>query len=188
MLNDTPILEDQGIPTPTAARVRPTAIAARLAPPAPESVAYKPPVRIVIPTIDMDQALVAVGLDTAGIPIVPKHEAAWYSGSAAPSQGENIVLWGHALRFKSEPNIPAPFGRLKDLALGEKVVLYDAAGIQHAYVISRQVWATPDQVSYILPQGHEQLTLVSCIGDKVVGPAGVDMTHRLITIAKPASQ
>src|SRR5581483_4343041 len=77
MLNDTPILEDQGIPTPTAARVRPTAIAARLAPPAPESVAYKPPVRIVIPTIDMDQALVAVGLDTAGIPIVPKHEAAW---------------------------------------------------------------------------------------------------------------
>lgn len=187
-LNDTPILEDQDNPTPVARRVSPTAIPARPARPTPEPVAFRPPVRIVIPTIDMDQALVAVGLDTAGLPIVPKHAAAWYSGSAAPDQGDNIVLWGHALRFKNEPGIPAPFGRLKDLAVGEKVVLFDTVGEQHSYVISEQVWATPDQVNYILPQGHEQLTLVSCIGDKVVGPAGVDMTHRLITIAKPDRQ
>jgi sortase (surface protein transpeptidase) len=184
-LNDTPILEDAGAPprSVSLADAAPEA-APSAAAPAPDRAA-RAPVRIVIPDIDMDQPLEAVGLDDQGLPVVPKHAAAWYSDSAVPGQGDNVVLWGHALRFKREPNIPAPFGRLKDLSPGGQVLLYDAAGTAYSYVITRQVWATPDQVKYILPQGREQITMVSCIGDKVVRPTGVDMTHRLITIAEP---
>ena len=53
------------------------------------------------------------------------------------------------------------------------------------YAVTQQVWATPDQVEYILPKGKEMVTLVSCIGDKVETQVGVEMTNRLITSAEP---
>jgi sortase (surface protein transpeptidase) len=95
------------------------------------------------------------------------------------------VLWGHVLRFKSTPRTPAPFARLRELAVGAEIILYNADGAAHRYIVTRQVWATPDQVEYILPQGRELLTMVSCIGDKVVVDNSVEMSHRLITIAEP---
>jgi LPXTG-site transpeptidase (sortase) family protein len=143
------------------------------------------PVRITISDIDMDRPLLAVGLGPDTLPIVPKHDAGWYESSAAPGQGENIVLWGHALRFKDEPQIPAPFGQLQKLKLNTKVVLYNQSGKAYNYRVTQQVWATPDQVQYILPQGEERLTMISCIGDKVMTKHGIDMTHRLVTIAEP---
>ena len=49
------------------------------------------------------------------------------------------------------------------------------------------MWAKPSEVKYILPQGREMVTMVSCIGKAVVvGREVVDMTNRLITIAEPA--
>ncbi len=143
------------------------------------------PVRIVIPAIDLDRSLVSVGLDKRRIPIVPKHDIGWYNLSARPSKGENVVLWGHVLRFKATPKIPAPFARLKELEVGARMTLYTADGKAHRYVVVEKVWATPEQVEYILPKGRELVTLVSCIGDKVITGGGVEMTHRLITIAAP---
>ncbi len=143
------------------------------------------PVRLVIPAIDLDRPLVSVGLDKNRVPIVPKHDIGWYNLSAAPGQGENVVLWGHVLRFKATPHIPAPFARLKELEVGANLTIYTSDGKAHRYVVVEQVWATPDQVEYILPRGKEIVTMVSCIGDKVITNGGVEMTHRLITIAEP---
>jgi LPXTG-site transpeptidase (sortase) family protein len=144
------------------------------------------PERLVIAEIGLDRPLVSVGLDSQRVPIVPNHDVGWYNLSARPGEGENIVLWGHVLRFRSRPDLPAPFARLKELDLGTEIILYDAAGTARRYVVTRQVQVTPDQVAYILPQGRELLTLVSCIGDKVVVDSSVELTHRLITIAEPA--
>jgi sortase (surface protein transpeptidase) len=116
---------------------------------------------------------------------VPKHDAAWYNLSAQPGAGDNVVLWGHVLRFKEAPKIPAPFANVRHLKPGAQIVLVDANGARHSYTVSEQVWVTPDEVEYILPQSSERLTLVSCIGDKVVVDGSVEMTHRLITIAVP---
>ncbi len=154
--------------------------------PAVSARAGGPPVRLVIPAIDLDRSLIAVGLDRNRVPVVPNHDIGWYNLSAEPGQGENIVLWGHVLRFRSTPNIPAPFARLKELEVGAPLTLYSADGTAHAYVVVEKVLATPDQVKYILPQGRELVTMVSCIGDKVVVDGSVEMTHRLITIAAPA--
>lgn len=144
------------------------------------------PVRLVIPAIGVDRELVSVGLDRNRVPVVPNHDVGWYNLSARPGEGENIVLWGHVLRFKATPKTPAPFARLKELAVGAPLTLYDGDGNAYRYVVVEKVWATPDEVDYILPQGRELLTLVSCIGDKVVADGNVEMTHRLITIAAPA--
>ncbi len=144
------------------------------------------PVRLVIPAIDLDRSLLSVGLDKRRVPIVPKHDIGWYNLSATPGRGENVVLWGHVLRFKATPKVPAPFARLKELEVGAKLTVYTADGKAHRYVVIEKVWARPNEVEYILPRGRELITMVSCIGDKVITGGGVEMTHRLITIAAPA--
>lgn len=172
---DAAVMHDRA-PAPTAA---PT--------PANARAAASDPVRIVIAGVNLDLPLIPVGLDANRVPIVPNHDVGWYKLSARPGQGENVVLWGHVLRFRSAPNIPAPFARLHEVPVGASITLYTADGAAHAYVVAEQVWATPDQVEYILPTGGERLTLVSCIGDKVIVNNSIEMTHRLITIARPAN-
>lgn len=168
----------------TTAGEQPVARVAREQP-AQQASAAGAPARIAIDAIAMDQPIVSVGLDRNNVPIVPNHDVGWYNLSARPGQGDNVVLWGHVLRFRSAPHIPAPFARVQELQPGARIVLYDEAGSAYAYRVTEQVWVTPDQVEYILPTGSERLTMVSCIGDKVVVDGSVEMTHRLITIATP---
>lgn len=169
---------------PSESQPAPAAPAEAQAPAPSQSIGQ--PTRLVIDAIGMDRSLISVGLDPNNIPIVPKHDIGWYNLSAVPGQGENVVLWGHVLRFRSTPDVPAPFARLKELQPGAQLTLYDDTGNSRAYVVTEQVWATPDQVEYILPKGKEVVTMVSCIGDKVVLDGSVEMTNRLITIAEPA--
>jgi sortase (surface protein transpeptidase) len=170
---DEPVLEDS-FAAPTAA---PTPVLSSFAP--------DQPVRVLIDAIDLSQSLISVGLDENNVPIVPRHDVGWYQYSAQPGEGENVVLWGHVLRFRDAPDIPAPFARLNEVQPGDAITVYAADGSEHTYVVSELVWATPEQVEYILPQGREMLTLVSCIGDQVIVNDAVQMTHRLITRAYP---
>jgi sortase (surface protein transpeptidase) len=165
----------------------PAAPAAATAPAKPARAAISAPARLIIDQIGLDYNPISVGLDKNRVPIVPDHDVGWYNLSAAPGQGDNIVFWGHVLRFRSTPKIPAPFARLKELKPGASITLYDVDGNRHDYTITEQVWATPDQVQYILPKGQEMITMVSCIGDKVIQDGEVvNESHRLITIAEPA--
>ncbi len=144
------------------------------------------PAWISIPAIGVEYQVALVGLDAQNVPVVPKHDVGWYGQSAAPGEGENIVLWGHVLRFSDAPSIPAPFAKLKNLPVGARITLTNRGGDSFSYVVRQKVWVTPDQVRYILPQGRELLTLVSCIGAQVIEDGEVtDMSHRLITIAEP---
>jgi sortase (surface protein transpeptidase) len=156
---------------------------------APQQIAQaSAPARMVIDAIGVDKPVVGVGADSRGELVVPDHDVGWYTASAMPGQGENVVFWGHVLRFRQAPRIPAPFEKLKSLPLGAQITVYDALGAAHVYAVTKKVEVTPDQVAYIQPQGREMLTMVSCYGDNViVGGEVVDMTRRLITIAEPAA-
>ncbi len=146
----------------------------------------QPPVWMYIGSIGLSAPVVSVGTDANGYPIVPDHDIGWFNQSAMPGTGENVVFWGHVLRFRAAPHIPAPFERLREARIGDPIFVYDAAGREFVYYISEQVWVTPDQVQYILPVGYERLTLVSCIGAYIIEDGSVqDMSHRLITIATP---
>jgi LPXTG-site transpeptidase (sortase) family protein len=153
----------------------------------PVAATVKPsqPVRLSIPKINLDLKPVSVGLDKNRVPVVPKHDVGWYNLSAMPGQGENIVFWGHVLRFKATPKIPAPFARVKELKIGDLLILTTAKGEQVRYKVTKAVQVTPDQVKYILPTGKEQVTLVSCIGDNVIAKGEVTKKYRLVTIAEP---
>lgn len=167
---------------------QPTIAPTILPPPPPQpSPSTQPiqPVRVVIEAIGLDRPVFAVGLDADNLPVVLRHDIGWYRYSALPRTGDNVVLWGHVLRFKDSPNIPAPFANLHQVTVGTPIVLYTARGTAHTYVVAEHIYATPDQVNYILPQGSEMLTLVSCIGDQVITDTSVEMSHRLITRALP---
>lgn len=153
--------------------------------PAAAPAAAGQPTRLVVPSVGIDAAPVSVGLDPNNVPVVPRHDVGWYNLGAKPGQGENVVFWGHVLRWTDAPNIPAPFASLQNAKIGDPLTVYTSDGTAHQYTITQQVWATPDQVQYILPVGSERVTLVSCIGDKVIIDGGLEMTHRLITIAEP---
>ncbi|NJL34359.1 MAG: class F sortase, partial [Chloroflexaceae bacterium] len=134
----------------------------------------------------MSQPIVSVGLDANKVPIVPDHEVGWYNRSAMPATGENVVLWGHVLRFQAHPEIPAPFERMKEVEIGAPIHIFAADGSEHLYVVEEKFWVEPHQVEYILPVGEERLTLVSCIGEYIIENGSVeDMSHRLIVIARP---
>lgn len=153
--------------------------------PTPPIVTPAEPVRLQIPAINLDYKPVGVGLDQNRVPIVLDHDVAWYNLSAMPGQGNNVVFWGHVLRFKAKPNIPAPFARVEELNPGDEIIVTTALGEEARYRVTQEVRVKPDQVQYILPTGKEQLTLVSCIGDKVISNGFVTKTERLVTIAEP---
>ncbi len=185
------VLQPTGTPAQAAlaATAAPTEVIAPTARPAAKEEPGQPgePTRIVIDAVGIDQQIVSVGLDKKRVPIVPDHDVGWYNLSAQPGQGDNVVLWGHVLRFRQTPKIPAPFARIKEVKPGAAVVLYDQAGKAHNYVVKQQIWVLPNEVEYILPKDKEMITLVSCIGDKVINNGEVvDESHRLITIAEPA--
>jgi len=152
----------------------------------PEPIQASAPTRLVIDAIGLDYQTVGVGTNDIGELSVPDHDVGWYTASATPGQGDNVVFWAHVLRFAYAPNIPAPFARLKELPIGAHLTVYDDLGIAHAYAVTQQIQATPDQVEYILPVGRERVTMVSCYGSSVIVDGSVvDMSHRLITIAEP---
>jgi LysM repeat protein len=66
--------------------------------PAPATVPIPAGMRLTIPAIGLDTAPVPVGHDRANRPVVPKHDVGWYTHSAMPGQGENVVFWGHVAR------------------------------------------------------------------------------------------
>jgi LPXTG-site transpeptidase (sortase) family protein len=154
---------------------------------APATVPNPAPMRLTIPTIGLDTVPVPVGLDRANRPVVPKYDVGWYTHSALPGQGENVVLWGHVARWRDTPTIPAPFARLQEVTLGTELEVETTDGTAHRYVVTRMVQVRPDEVQYILPTGTEQLTLVSCIGEWVILDGVRTRDRRLIVIATPVA-
>lgn len=130
----------------------------------------------------------AVGLDEQRVPIVPRHDVGWYAGGAYPAQGSNIIFWAHVLRWKDSPDIPAPFARVHELQPGAELIIVTADGREHQYRVTEQVQVRPEDVQYIYPTTSERVTLVSCIGDKVIVNGTLSKEFRLVTIAKPMSE
>lgn len=145
------------------------------------------PVRLQIAAIGLDEQPISVGLDERRVPVVPKHDVGWYNLGAMPGQGENVVMWGHVLRWKDSPNVAAPFARVKELLPGAMINITTSDGTVHRYRVTQQLQVAPSQVKYILPVGSERLTLVSCIGDKVIENGFVTKKFRLVTIAEPVT-
>ena len=160
------------------------------APPTPDPTRQEPgdasqPARIIIPAIGLDLPAVAVGVDEQQVPIVSKHDVGWFTGSSMPGGRSNVILWGHVLRWLDSPTIKAPFERVHELQPGAELTLVTVDGQEHRYKVTQQIQARPEETQLLYPTLSERITLVSCIGDKVIQAGTLTKEFRLVTIAEP---
>lgn len=148
-----------------------------------------PPDRIVIPSIGLDSAVVAVGwhVVTQGsaqysVWDVADYAVGWHKTSAFPGAVGNTVLSGHN-NIRGEV-----FRYLIDVEVGQYVHLYVGEGIYYYQVTEKHllkeqgesIEVRRENATWIAPQADERLTLVTCW-------PYTGNSHRLVVVARPAS-
>jgi sortase (surface protein transpeptidase) len=96
-----------------------------------------------------------------------------------------MVFWAHVLRFREAPAGPAPFALVHELKLGDRITMTTAAGKRLNYAVTYQHRVRPDEVEYLAPTPLEQITLISCIGTRVMVRGELTLAERLVTIGEP---
>lgn len=85
-----------------------------------------------------------------------KTEAVHLSSSGYPGNTGNIVVYGH--------NTSGIFGSLKQLSVGEHILLDTANGSRHVYTVANVFETTPKDTKILDSSDTEQLTLYTCTG------------------------
>jgi LPXTG-site transpeptidase (sortase) family protein len=168
-------------PTPVPEPLVPTAV------PVVRLAANSPPTRLLIPEIDLDVAVVPVGVKTTGEGAnarsvwgdVP-NAAAFHQTTAYPGNPGNTVINGHRDIFASV------FRHLDKVAVGNEIVLYVGKvaypySVTETLVVPETFASAKQRAENLRLIGHmpeERLTLITCT------PVGL-ATHRLLIIAKP---
>jgi len=133
-----------------------------------------PPARIRLPSLGVDTAVVAVGVDARGEMAVPEDvkETGWYRFGPAPGSATgSSVVSGHV---DDKLQGRGAFYRLVDLAVGDPVVVTTAAGADLAFRVSavRRIPKSTLPVDELFARdGPPHLTLVTCGGafDRALG-------------------
>lgn len=98
--------------------------------PAPPKEHVARPVRVIIPSIDVDAPVGPVGLNADGSMEVPEFgDAAWYTGGPRPGRPGPAVVVAHVDSYEG----PDVFYRLSELKAGDRVIVRAADGQRRAW-------------------------------------------------------
>jgi LPXTG-site transpeptidase (sortase) family protein len=128
------------------------------------------PSHIVINRVGVDLNVTPAAIEN-GIWQTSQTDATHLVDSARPSEGGNVVVYGH--------NTKKIFAPLHQVKTGDIITLTTEDGRAHEYQIDQITTVTPDQIEVVLPTDHEVLTVYTCTG-------WLD-SKRLIIKAKPRS-
>ena len=100
----------------------------------PHSATSRPPVHVHVEAIDVDARVVPLGLDPDGHLEVPDDfsAAGWWQGGAEPGEPGPTVVVGHVDSYQG----PAVFHRLRDLEVGDEVVVTLDGGESLSYRVT----------------------------------------------------
>lgn len=122
------------------------------------------PTRLAIPSIGVDAAVEAVGLDPEGHIGGPSRSdrVAWYRLGPAPGDPGNAVIDGHL----DWTDGPAVFWRLERLHQGDEVVVVRADSSHAKFLVDSTSLAGYDaSIDYLFTRsGPPSLTLITCAG------------------------
>jgi sortase (surface protein transpeptidase) len=94
--------------------------------------AIEDPARVSIPSLSIDAKLISVGIEKNGYMQVPPFGlAAWYKLGPSPGAPGPAVIVGHVDSKKGRD----VFFRLKDVKVGETVLVYDKSGAVATFVV-----------------------------------------------------
>jgi len=113
-------------------------------------------------TLDIEE----VGVEEGGFLGVPSgwYTAGWYKDSAKAGEQGNIVLDGH---YDTNTGAPGAFWELKDLQIGDKVLLTDALGRNFEYAVTQKSYIAitdPERAKVFDSTQAKELTLITCGG------------------------
>jgi LPXTG-site transpeptidase (sortase) family protein len=139
------------------------------------------PVRLKIPSINVDAALESVGLTPGGAVGVPKgtENAAWFDLSPRPGEKGSAVIDGHYGWWKN--NTPTVFNNLGKLRKGDKLYVQDETGVIITFVVreSRKFNPGADAAGvFASGDGKSHLNLITC--DGVWNDASKNYPDRLV--------
>jgi sortase A len=94
------------------------------------------PVRVSIPSINVDAEIESVGNDEKGRMDVPEKDenTAWYNPGFRPGMNGNAVLAGH---FDKKDGSPAVFWDLEKLGEGDEIIVTDDKGKEWKFAVTK---------------------------------------------------
>jgi LPXTG-site transpeptidase (sortase) family protein len=129
------------------------------------------PVRLSIPSIEVDANVEYVGLASDGSMGVPKGplEVAWYMLGPKPGENGSSVIDGHAGWARGEP---AVFDNLYKMKIGDKIYVENYIGEITTFVVRELKIYSPNanaEEVFISDDGGSHLNLITCTGlwDKI---------------------
>ena len=157
-------------PTPPAStpEATPSAAATAAPPPTPTPLPeFADPVKIYFTSAEIESEIVPVGQTETGAMDAPASAvlAGWYENGPSPGEAGNAIIDGH-VRWKGKLG---NFAHLRDMAVGEEVVIEYADGSFHYFTaVSVDVYRLdnfPDHVMKLDIGGEPRMTLITCLGD-----------------------
>jgi len=142
------------------------------------------PVRLKIPSINVDAAIENVGLTADNLMEVPKQydEAAWYQLGPRPGERGNAVISGHVDSTKGI----ALFWELRKLAPGDTIGVVGDDGIARQFVVTTLERYAPADAPLTRIFGAADgvhLNLITCDADTPFNPASGAYTGYLLVYA-----
>jgi sortase (surface protein transpeptidase) len=159
------------VPTPPLPRVQAADTSAAPAAPGPtappERAEAAPglPVRLSIPAIGVDAAIVPVGLEADGTMQIPgATEAGWYLPGRIPGAPTGSAVIAAHIDYDGREGV---FFRLPEIPLGAEVTVRDAAGTDHRFVVGERFQVAKAQLpveELFRTGGDPVMTLITCGG------------------------
>lgn len=124
------------------------------------------PIRLKIPTINVDAAVERVGLTPDGAMDIPKNydNIAWFELGSRPGENGSAVIAGHSGWIEGKPSV---FDNLYKLRPGDKLYLEDDKGMIISFVVRENRRYDPKSDAsevFNLNNGKSHLNLVTCEG------------------------
>jgi LPXTG-site transpeptidase (sortase) family protein len=139
------------------------------------------PVRLSIPSIELNNSVIPMGINTKGeldVPSGSTHNIGWYAKGVVPGEIGSAVMDAHVF---------AAFSKLHEVKAGDDIyVVMNDGSRAHFIVSSTKVYELKDLSSNELfkRQGGRYLHLITCAGQETED--GSTYTHRLVVYAELA--
>lgn len=124
------------------------------------------PVRLKIPSINVDATIDYVSLDSSGAMAIKQSltEVAWYELGARPGEDGSAVIAGHYGRIGNQGSV---FNNLNKLIKGDEVLVTDIKGVSITFVVRESLKFDPNadaSTVFKSGDGKAHLNLITCDG------------------------